>query len=122
MTQAHKTTQEQTGKIIKSAISQALTKSQATTVSPPTTLNTSNQNVNWASPPYNLHQTPTWHTTHPDIPHVPHVNIHPAYRHQELQTNTQSDNPGQQIYQAPTNLSQSVDDLLWHQTDLAHNM
>ena len=59
MTQAHKNSQEHTGKIIENAISQALTKTQDTTVSPLATLNSSSQNVNYASPLYNLHQTPT---------------------------------------------------------------
>ena len=90
MTQIHKTIQKQTGIIIESAISQALSETQDTTVSLPTTINTSNQNVNYASLPYTLHQTPTWHTTHPTIPHA---NTHQAYRHQELQTNTQSNSP-----------------------------
>ena len=46
----------------------------------------------------------------------------PAYRHQHLQTNTQSNSPEQHIYQTPTDLNQSEVDLLSHQTDLAHNM
>ena len=113
MTQTHKAVQEQTGKIIENAMSQALTKKQDTTISASTTLNTSNQNVNYASPPHSLYQTPTWHTTHPNIPHPPHVNT-------ILQMNTQSNRPGQQLYHTPTNLNQSVADLLRCQTDLAH--
>ena len=65
---------------------------------------------------------PAWHTTHPNIPHAPCVNTNPAYRHKELQTNTQSNSPKQQIYQTPTDLNLSVLDLLRYQTDLAHNM
>ena len=43
MAQAHKTMQEQTGKFIENEISQALTKTQDTTVPTSTTLNTKTQ-------------------------------------------------------------------------------
>ena len=119
MTQAHKTTQEQMEKFIENARAQALTKTQDTTVLTPTTLNTNTPNITYASPPYNLHQTPTWHTTHSNMAHAQNGAINPAYRYQELQTPAQSNSPEQQMYQAPTDLSQSVVDLLRHQTDLA---
>ena len=115
MTQVHKTAEEQTSKTIENAISQVLTKTHDTTTSTLTTLNASNQNVTYASPPYNVHQTPTWHTTYPNIPHTPHVNTNPTYRHQELHKNTQPDSHEQEIYQAPTDLNQSVVDLIRHQ-------
>ena len=48
MTQAHNTTQEHTGKLIESAISQALYKTQDATASPPNTVNVSTRNINYA--------------------------------------------------------------------------
>ena len=98
MAQAHKTMQEQTGKFIENAISQALTKTQDTTVPTSATLNTNTQNVTHASPPYNLHQTLTWHTTHPNMAHAPNSTMHTTYGYQELQTPTQSNSTEQQIY------------------------
>ena len=55
------------------------------------------------------------HTTHP------HINTHPAYRHQGTQINTQTDNIEQQVHQTPPNFNQSVVDLLRHQTELANS-
>ena len=52
---------------------------------------------------------------------APNGTMHTAYGYQELQTPAQSNGPKQQIYQAPTNLNQSVVDLLRHQTDLGQN-
>ena len=58
MTLAHNTAQENTGKMIENAISQALTKTHDTTVSPVTTSYTNHQNVTYISSPYNVHSTP----------------------------------------------------------------
>ena len=89
MAQAHKNMQEQTRKFIENAISQVLTKTQDTTVPTSATLNTNTQNITYASPPYNLHQTPTWHPTtectqiwytHQIVPCILHMNIR-NYRH-----------------------------------------
>ena len=78
MAQAHKTAQEQTGKLTENAISQVLTKTPDTAVPTSTTLNTNTQNLNYASPPYNLHQTSTWHTVHPNMAHTPNSTMHTA--------------------------------------------
>ena len=121
MAQAHKNMHKQTGKFIENAASQAITKPQETTVPTSATLNTNTQNVTYASSPYNLHQTPTWHTVHPNMEHTLNGTMHPAYRYQELQTPTLSNSPEQQTCKANTNLNQSVVDLLRHQTDLTQN-
>ena len=112
MTQVLKTTQEQTGKFIEKALSQALTKTQDTTVPTSATLNTNTPNVTYTSLPYNLHQTPTWHVTHPNTAHAANGTTHPAYGYQEVQTPTRANSSEQQIYQANTNLNQSVVALL----------
>ena len=63
--------------------SQALTKTQDTTVPASSTFNSNTQDVNYASPPYNLHQTPTWHTAHTNVAHTPNIPTHTAYGYQE---------------------------------------
>ena len=85
MTQAHNTTQDHTGKLIENAISKALSKTQDTTVSLPTTVNTSTRNITYASPTYDSHQTSSWPPSQPAISHTPHINTHPTYRHKESQ-------------------------------------
>ena len=79
MMHIHNTMQEHRGKIIENAISQALTKTQDTTVSPPYIPSTSSWNVNYASPTYDSYQTSSWPTAHPTISHTPHINPHLAY-------------------------------------------
>ena len=94
MMQAHNTTQGHTGKLIENAISQALAKTQDTTVLPLTPVHTSSWNVNYASPTYDLNQTSSWPTAHHTISHTPHINTHPTYRCQthKKYTNNSIDN------------------------------
>ena len=51
--------------------------------------------------------------------HTANGTTHPTYGYQELQTPTQSNSHEQQIYQANTDLNQSLVHLIRYQTDLA---
>ena len=121
MTLAHKTAQENTGKMIENSISQAITKTQDTTVSPPATSYTNHQNIIYTSSTYNIHSAPNWYSDNYNRQNRSHGNTHPTYRHEELQTHPYTDFSDPQIHQISTNLNQSVVKLLRHQTDLAHN-
>ena len=66
MTQACNTVQEHAGKLIENAISQALSKTQGTTASPPTTVNASTRTINYASITYDSHQTSSLPTANPN--------------------------------------------------------
>ena len=105
MTQAHNTAQEHTGKLIENAISKALSKTQDTTASPPNTLHASTRNATYASTAYDSHQTSSWPPAQPAISQTPWINTHPTYKHQESQTNTQTDNIEQQVHQTPLTLT-----------------
>ena len=90
MTQAHNTMQEHTGKLIENAISKALSKTQDTTTSLPTTINASARNVTYVSLTYDSQQTSSWPPTQPAMSFTPHIDPHQTYNHQEPQINTQS--------------------------------
>ena len=99
MTQAHNTAQEHTGKLIEIAISKALSKTQDTAASPPTTVNVSARNLTYAGPRFDSHQTSSWPSAQPTISHIPHINTHPTYRCHESQTNIKTENSEQQVHQ-----------------------
>ena len=65
MTQAHKTVQEHTGKLIENMISQALTKVQDTGIPSYTTVDASFQGENYTNPSYESNWTSTWSTSNP---------------------------------------------------------
>ena len=73
MTQAHNCAQEHTGKFIENAISKTLAKTQCTTVSLSTTINTSTRNIPYASPTYDAHKMFSWPPTQPAVSFTSHV-------------------------------------------------
>ena len=117
-TQAHNCVQEHTGKLIENAMSQALTKAQDTVVPSPTTVNTSIQDVNYASPSYESNWTSNWPTSHAlchkthkltDIKHID------TKRHQQIHNLIWLNN---NFIKHP-DFNQSVVEFLRHQMELA---
>ena len=121
MTLAHKTAQENMGKMIENAISQALSKTHDITVCPPTTSYTNHHNVTYTSFPYNVHSTPNWHSHNYNRQSTSKGNTHPTYIQEELQTHPYTDSHEPQTHQTSPHLNQSVVKCLRLQTDLAQN-
>ena len=85
ITQAYDNAQENTGKLIENATSQALTKAQSTTT-PYTSIDTRNFRTNYAHPSYETSWASPWLTSNHTMAQQPEINKHQIHRHFEEQT------------------------------------
>ena len=79
ITQAYNTAQENTGRLIENAISQALTKAQSTATSF-TSVETRNSGPKYANPSHEMSWTSAWLTSSHAMPQQPEINTYQIHR------------------------------------------
>ena len=115
MTQAYNTAQENTGKLMENAISQALTKAQNTTTP------SRYFKVNYTNPSYETNWTSAWLTSNLAMLQQPDIETHQTHRPYETHTPPQTYANQQHPHQTTTYFNKSVIKCFRHQTKLTHS-
>ena len=120
ITQEYDTAQENTGKLIENAISQALTKTQSTTTLS-TSIDIRNFGTNYTNPPYETSWTSAWPTPNHNVSQQPKIDTHQIYRLFKDHIPTQTHIGQQHHNQTPFYFNQSVVKLFRCQIELIHS-